>query len=108
VLTVLAITLGAFSNVNAQSPIDNPYKFNVQDVTDIVEAKAVIHGLIQNPSIISCRYLGEEWFKIDCPLTLDRDQLNGFLQDIGYELTGTVYCPDGRVLSPPALETEER
>ena len=105
-LAVLTLMLCTYSATIAQTPSEDiQYRFSVLNVTDRVAAKVVQHDLMQDPDVYNCVFIvGCDCFKISTPLTLDRESLSELLEDIGYELTGTMYCPDGRVLYAPVQE----
>ena len=103
-----ALALSSNRTASAQSQ-DNQYRFYVEGIADQIAAKEVQFGLMQHSNVENVVYIdGCACFKIHTPMTLNRDVLSSMLSDIGYELTGTLYCPDGRVLPPPTIETEER
>jgi len=107
---MLVIIVGITNTMKGQDdPAETQYRFYVQDVDTREEAKLVHYGLIENPSISWVNYIHDcGCFKINTPLTLDREQLSNMLNEIGYELSGIMYCGDGRVLPEPVQTTEEK
>lgn len=110
VVLMLIIVLGISSSLYAQEiPGDIQYRFYVRDISTRESAKMVQYQMLQDTSIHSCTYIHLcECFKINTPLTLNRAQLSSILEGIGHELTGVLYCGDGRVLQPPSISTQDR
>lgn len=110
VISTVVIILSISSSLFAQEiPGDIQYRFYVSDISSRESAKMVQYQMLQDTSIHSCTYIHLcECFKINTPLTLNRATLSSILEGIGYELTGILYCGDGRVLHPPSNSTQER
>ena len=106
----MVIVLGISATSKAQDdPGETQYRFYVQDVDTREEAKLVHFALIEYPEISWCDYIHDcGCFKINTSLHLDREHFSGLLEDIGYELSGTLYCGDGRVLPEPVQTSEEK